>query len=329
MAENKKEGLPYKFGDKVPEVVAEGLVGAEAIHQAPAMTMDQVQAEHQVAAQDMLKKLEEERKEKAAGEAPVVGPMPTAGQAATPGAPPPPVGPPAVKECPRCGWDVNEAVNIEPTAEDKQNFLRHVILDNQPFYKQYVLYGGRVKVWFKTRPVEVAQIISRQHMLNFYVRYQGDPMQGNRELDKLLMTASIARLERYDEAGAIMSGQEEYPPIGNEHYPVSSAHASGDSVDAIWLQKHCPELVQSHRDGKLDPVLSALIQDKISEEWLRKNNPELATAVGRAEATIIGRMQEKMYQTLWVEFRKFEWLCAILASRGWDPDFCEATTSVA
>ena len=52
--------------------------------------------------------------------------------------------------CPRCAWPVATAVEYEPTDEDIREFLESVCAGSI-FTKTYEIYGGKVKVTFRTR----------------------------------------------------------------------------------------------------------------------------------------------------------------------------------
>jgi hypothetical protein len=49
--------------------------------------------------------------------------------------------------CARCGW--NPEGNPAPSEEDTQEYLR-CILGSKPFYKEYELYDGQIKITYRT-----------------------------------------------------------------------------------------------------------------------------------------------------------------------------------
>lgn len=55
--------------------------------------------------------------------------------------------------CPRCGLKLDEQVRVTPTAHDIDEFLQSV-LASEPFSKEYLLFGGKLLVKFRTRTHE-------------------------------------------------------------------------------------------------------------------------------------------------------------------------------
>ena len=56
--------------------------------------------------------------------------------------------------CPRCGWEIEAEISIEPTDEEKEEFLKCVCA-GQSFAKEYELFGGNVRFRFKTKEVRM------------------------------------------------------------------------------------------------------------------------------------------------------------------------------
>lgn len=52
--------------------------------------------------------------------------------------------------CPRCGLDLREKYEVEPTPEDIEEFLKCVLTGNV-YTKEYQLFGGKLKVKLRTR----------------------------------------------------------------------------------------------------------------------------------------------------------------------------------
>lgn len=59
----------------------------------------------------------------------------------------------AIKICPHCGMNTDTSPFDEPTENDKQEWIRHIMGKNR-FCKEYSLYGGKLKIAFKTRTVK-------------------------------------------------------------------------------------------------------------------------------------------------------------------------------
>jgi 8-oxo-dGTP pyrophosphatase MutT (NUDIX family) len=220
MAEN--QGLPYKMGQKMSNAVAEKLVTPEELSSLPALTIDQAKAQQDAAAKEML--------EEARIHPPVPPTPPQIPDLPKQIAPPPgesATGKPVEEntsekkpeDCPRCGWRMGEALLDKPTPEDAHNFLRHITVEDQDFHKCYEMFGGRIKVWFRTRQLELGDQLRHQHQLNYFSRYQGDPRFEVLDQQRLMMACSIVRLEKYNEDGNTIDVRE-YPEVNDKNYPA-------------------------------------------------------------------------------------------------------------
>lgn len=63
--------------------------------------------------------------------------------------------------CPRCGWDVRQKYEAVPTDRDKEDFLA-TLLGSTRFKKEYVLFGGKIKILFRGLLAEENKLIYRQ-----------------------------------------------------------------------------------------------------------------------------------------------------------------------
>lgn len=63
--------------------------------------------------------------------------------------------------CPRCGWDMKQKFEVFPTDKDKEDFLIST-LGGQRFRKTYELFGGKVRVTFRSMLAEENKAIYRQ-----------------------------------------------------------------------------------------------------------------------------------------------------------------------
>lgn len=63
--------------------------------------------------------------------------------------------------CPRCGWDMKQKFEVFPTDKDKEDFLI-ATLGGQRFRKTYELFGGKVRVTFRSMLAEENKAIYRQ-----------------------------------------------------------------------------------------------------------------------------------------------------------------------
>ena len=60
-----------------------------------------------------------------------------------------------IETCPRCSWRLDTDDTINPTQQDKSDFLQS-ILGLQPFYKTYELFGGNLQVTVRSlQPTEL------------------------------------------------------------------------------------------------------------------------------------------------------------------------------
>lgn len=71
----------------------------------------------------------------------------------------------AVPFCPRCGWDVRQKYETDPTDRDKEDFLA-TLLGSARFKKEYELFGGKIKVLFRGLLAEENKLIYRQLVLD-------------------------------------------------------------------------------------------------------------------------------------------------------------------
>jgi|694.fasta_scaffold49167_3 hypothetical protein len=67
--------------------------------------------------------------------------------------------------CPRCGWDMKQKFEITPTDADKEEFLI-ALLGGQRFRRTYELFGGKVRVTFRSMLAEENKAIYRQLVID-------------------------------------------------------------------------------------------------------------------------------------------------------------------
>jgi hypothetical protein len=68
---------------------------------------------------------------------------------------------PQLSFCPHCSWDLGAPVVPEPAYGDKMSFL-HALLGEKPWSKEIELFGGNVKVTFRTLTTQEIDVIYRQ-----------------------------------------------------------------------------------------------------------------------------------------------------------------------
>lgn len=64
------------------------------------------------------------------------------------------------ESCPRCGWELEQELEIVPTDEDRVQFIESVC-SGQQFKREYELFGGNVRFEFHTKEVVVVEGIGR------------------------------------------------------------------------------------------------------------------------------------------------------------------------
>jgi len=63
--------------------------------------------------------------------------------------------------CPRCGWDMRQKFEVQPTERDKEDFLA-TLLGGTRFKKKYELFGGKIVVTFRALLADENKLIYRQ-----------------------------------------------------------------------------------------------------------------------------------------------------------------------
>jgi hypothetical protein len=89
--------------------------------------------------------------------------------------------------CPRCGLNLKEKYEIEPTAEDIEEFLKCVI-SGSVYTKEYALFGGKLKVKLRTR-LGSEETLIKKALTEYFKEAQG---VSETEVFSELMTYSIA-----------------------------------------------------------------------------------------------------------------------------------------
>lgn len=73
--------------------------------------------------------------------------------------------------CPRCGLNLKEKYEVEPTQEDIEEFLKCVLAGNV-YAKEYQLFGGKLKVSLRTRLGSEENLIKKA-IVEFFKESQG------------------------------------------------------------------------------------------------------------------------------------------------------------
>lgn len=94
--------------------------------------------------------------------------------------------------CPRCGLNLKEKYEIEPTREDIEEFLKCVISGNV-YTKQYDLFGGRLKVELRTR-LGTEESLIKKALMEFFRESQGiSETEVYSELARYTLAVSLCR----------------------------------------------------------------------------------------------------------------------------------------
>ena len=67
--------------------------------------------------------------------------------------------------CPRCGWNMQQKFEVQPTDRDKEDFLA-TLLGGTRFKKSYSLFGGKIVVTFRGLLADENKLIYRQLVLD-------------------------------------------------------------------------------------------------------------------------------------------------------------------
>ena len=118
--------------------------------------------------------------------------------------------------CPRCGWDTRyNRHDPFPTNHDRTEFLR-TILTNDRFRKQFTLFGGRVRVTFRSLFYEEAEDLSR-FVQWVYQKHQDQRIAGL-QANRVNMASCIEQIEMFDEDG-VQVKNDQWPPLFEQNAP--------------------------------------------------------------------------------------------------------------
>ena len=106
--------------------------------------------------------------------------------------------------CPKCGWDHKTEFRVTYTAEDKENFLRSILLgdDDNEFFKQYYIFNNRIRVTFRQPTLEETEDVAG------YIRWLSAGGRSDIRLLfisglKMSLAMSIHKLEYLNEKGIV------------------------------------------------------------------------------------------------------------------------------
>lgn len=223
-----RDGMPLKPGEQVPANLAEGLVGPEALANAPtapAADKDKILSEELASA---LPQPGDKAAERPA----------EYDEASTAEGDPNGLGrPPGVPEsvCPKCGWNCSQKFEIDPSPLDRANFMRAALTAGR-FTKSYDMFGGRLRVTFRSRLVEESEDIAK-HL-------QWEATRGNMDIrllyviaNKMNMAMSIQRIEIFNEDGTL-ENTVDYPIPNDNLYPQLELENENDTDQSMCHRVH-------------------------------------------------------------------------------------------
>lgn len=116
-----------------------------------------------------------------------------------------PKGPAPPALCPHCGWDKSKQDLLEVTDEDKHSFFLNCVVGRQSFVKTYDLYGGRVRLTFRTlSPSEQDEVY--QAVVPFSNQFQPVGYGELELLSQYRMALSLTRVEIAGEQPRMLPG---------------------------------------------------------------------------------------------------------------------------
>ncbi len=120
--------------------------------------------------------------------------------------------------CPRCGWDQNRPLDIEPTEDDKREFLRKVLFsidESARFVKTYERYGGMVQITFRTQTV--SEHMAADQAARRVLRDKGVVGVTVHNSTAYFMAMSLQELKLVEEDKVIE--HRTYPEVTEQAYP--------------------------------------------------------------------------------------------------------------
>ena len=178
----------------------------------------------------------------AAEEAPEAAPEPAAGEL-------------QLTQCPACGADLSTYQERVPDAEEKGNWLRH-ILGEERFRKHYERLGGRLVVQLRSRTVQ-----ENDDMFVQLGREMADGRLDNSRymlrLNRLMLALSLERMV-IDDGGQGTS--QSFPEVTTDTYPseVQKGDTEGVSATDYPVARAYDKMVEKLGEGRLDALLDCL-----------------------------------------------------------------------
>lgn len=212
-----RQGLPLRPGREMDDAVAEGLIGKDGIANLQG---------HPLGQKDAVLTEQRDSGLPQPGITPAVETPPEFKEGAEEGED----SKARSEPCKRCGLNPDDPFLVEPTSLDKVNFMRAALTGGR-FEKSFPLFGGRLRVTFRSRIVDESESISR-HL-------QWQAVQGNLDIrflytlaQKMTMSMSLSKVEVFDEQGIVESSVV-YPIPTLEFYPEIEGEGSQQLCDRV------------------------------------------------------------------------------------------------
>jgi len=125
--------------------------------------------------------------------------------------------------CPRCGWDMRQKFEVQPTDRDKEDFLA-TLLGGTRFKKSYELFGGKIIVTFRGLLADENKLIYRQLVLDQQENKVATEAEWFVQMMDYRLSCSLEDIK--DKAGkviAVVPELSEMPFTRNPEQPLETA----------------------------------------------------------------------------------------------------------
>lgn len=131
--------------------------------------------------------------------------------------------PTVIAYCPRCGWDMRQKFDVQPTDRDKEDFIA-TLLGNIRFKKRYELFGGKIIVTFRSLFAEENKLIYRQLVLDQQKNKVATEAEWFVQMMDYRLACSLETIA--DKSGkviAVIPTLDEMPAAQNQDDPLATA----------------------------------------------------------------------------------------------------------
>jgi hypothetical protein len=155
--------------------------------------------------------------------------------------------PNVVAYCPRCGWDMRQKFEINPTDRDKEDFIA-TLLGGARFKKNYELFGGKVTITFRSLLAEENKLIYRQLVLDQQKNKVATEAEWFVQMMDYRLACSLETIaDRKGKVIAAIPAMEEMTWEGNSDEPLATPLPKQlDLVNKHLAQEATRRLVGTH-----------------------------------------------------------------------------------